>query len=100
MSGEIDAPWVRLELTSRPEAARIVRSMATATGDALAFDAELLADVNTAVTEACNNAILHAYGDEPGPLSVELGAIRGAVAVRVRDHGCGIRGAVPEPDGL
>ena len=100
MSGEIDAPWVRLELTSRPEAARIVRSMASATGEALAFDAELLADVNTAVTEACNNAILHAYGDKPGSLSVELGAIRGAVAVRVRDHGCGIRGAVPEPDGL
>src|SRR5690349_18046238 len=66
MSGEIDEPWVRLELTSRPEAARIVRSMASAAGDALGFDPELLADVNTAVTEACNNVILHAYGDGQG----------------------------------
>ncbi len=100
MSGEIDAPWVRLELTSRPEAARIVRGMASATGDALAFDAELLADVNTAVSEACNNVILHAYGGGPGPMCVELGVGRGGIEVRVRDHGRGIRPAVPEHDGL
>ena len=47
MSGEIDAPWVRLELISRPEAARLVRSMSSAAGEALGFDPELLADVNT-----------------------------------------------------
>jgi anti-sigma regulatory factor (Ser/Thr protein kinase) len=100
MSGEIDAPWVRLELTSRPEAARIVRSMASAAGDALAFDPELLADVNTAVTEACNNVILHAYGDGPGPMCVELAVARAGIEVRVRDHGRGIRPATPEHDGL
>ena len=76
MSGEIDAPWVRLELTSRPEAARLVRSMSTAAGEALGFDPELLSDVNTAVTEACNNVILHAYSGGPGPLTVELRARR------------------------
>jgi anti-sigma regulatory factor (Ser/Thr protein kinase) len=100
MSGEIDEPWVRLELTSRPEAARIVRSMASAAGDALGFDPELLADVNTAVTEACNNVILHAYGDGPGPMSVELGIGRSGVEARVRDHGRGIRPEVSEQDGL
>ena len=100
MSGEIDAPWVRLELASRPEAARLVRSMSTAVGQALAFDPELLADVNTAVTEACNNVILHAYGDRPGPLAVELAAPRSGVEVRVRDQGHGIRPPVPDRDGL
>jgi serine/threonine-protein kinase RsbW len=74
--------------------------MSSAAGEALAFDAELLSDVNTAVTEACNNVILHAYGDVPGPISVELGVTPTAVEVRVRDHGCGIRGAVAEYDGL
>ena len=49
MSGEIDSPRVRLELTSRPESARLVRSMSTAAGEALGFDPELLSDVNTAV---------------------------------------------------
>jgi anti-sigma regulatory factor (Ser/Thr protein kinase) len=90
-----------MELTSRPEAARLVRSMATAAGQALAFDAELLSDLNTAVTEACNNAILHAYGDRIGPLSVELGAGPEGIEVRVRDDGCGIGGHVlPEHEGL
>lgn len=100
MSGEIDAPWVRLELTSRPEAARLVRSMSSAAGDALAFDPELLSDVNTAVTEACNNVILHAYGDQPGPISVELRTGLDGIEVRVCDQGSGIRRTVPEHDGL
>jgi serine/threonine-protein kinase RsbW len=100
MSGEIDAPWVRLELTSRPEAARLVRSMSTAAGEALGFDFELLSDVNTGVTEACNNVILHAYGDRPGPMSVELRSHPDAVVVRVCDQGRGIRQTVPDHDGL
>lgn len=100
MSEETDAPWVRLELSSRPEAARLVRSMASAAGDALGFDPELLSDVNTAVTEACNNVILHAYGDEPGPFSVELRADTGGVRVRVCDQGIGIRETTADRDGL
>jgi serine/threonine-protein kinase RsbW len=101
MSGERNEAWLLVELTSRPEAARLVRGMATAAGEVLAFDAELLSDVNTAVTEACSNVIVHAYGDRPGPLSVELGAGPGGVEVRVRDHGRGLRGPMlPEHDGL
>jgi anti-sigma regulatory factor (Ser/Thr protein kinase) len=100
MSGEIVEPWVRLELTSRPEAARLVRSMSTAAGETLGFDPELLSDVNTAVTEACNNVILHAYGDGPGPMSVELRSRPGAVVVRVCDQGNGIRQTIPDRDGL
>ena len=100
MNGKIDAPWVRLELISRPEAARLVRSMTTAAGEALAFDSELLSDVNTAVTEACNNVIQHAYGASPGPFSVEMAAFPLGVELRVRDHGRGIRPPAPEREGL
>jgi serine/threonine-protein kinase RsbW len=100
MSGEIDASWVRLELSSRPEAARLVRSMSSAAGEALGFEPELLSDVNTAVAEACNNVILHAYDGEPGPLAVELRMPGGNVEVTVRDRGRGIRQAAPEHDRL
>jgi serine/threonine-protein kinase RsbW len=100
MSGEIDAPCVRLELISRPEAARLVRSMSSAAGDALGFDPELQGDVNTAVAEACNNVILHAYGDTPGPLAVTLEARADALEVSIRDHGYGMRQAIPELDRL
>src|SRR5579863_1090593 len=100
MSGETDSPRVRLELTSRPEAARLVRSMSSAAGEALGFDPELLSDVNTAVAEACNNVILHAYHGEPGPMSVELEALAGTVEVTIQDHGSGIGTATPDHDRL
>jgi serine/threonine-protein kinase RsbW len=87
---------IRLELTSRPEAARLVRSMATAAGEALGFDPELLSDVNTAVSEACNNVIVHAYAEGPGPFSVELSVTLDGVEVWIRDHGRGIRHSTPE----
>jgi anti-sigma regulatory factor (Ser/Thr protein kinase) len=74
--------------------------MSTAAGEALGFDPELLSDVNTAVTEACNNVILHAYGDRPGPMSVELRLCPDAVVVRVCDQGQGIRQTMPDNEGL
>jgi len=74
--------------------------MSTAAGEALGFGAELLSDVNTAVSEACNNVILHAYGEEPGPFSVELALTTDGVQARIRDHGRGIRHTAPEHDGL
>lgn len=100
MNGEIDAPRVRLDLTSRPEAARLVRSMSTATGEALGLDEELQGDVNTAVSEACNNVIVHAYGEREGPFWVELVGGPDGVAVRVRDYGRGICENEPDVDGL
>ena len=100
MSGEIDAPRVRLELTSRPEAARLVRSMSTAAGEVLGFEPELLSDVNTAVSEACNNVIQHAYGDQPGPFSVEFALMPDGLEVQIRDYGRGIRESAPDSDGL
>jgi anti-sigma regulatory factor (Ser/Thr protein kinase) len=74
--------------------------MSSAAGAALGFDSELLADVNTAVTEACNNVILHAYGDGAGPMSVELHVREGGVEARVCDQGEGIRRTMPDQDGL
>jgi len=100
MSPEIDSPRVRLELTSRPEAARLVRSMSSAAGEALGFDPELLSDVNTAVSEACNNVIQHAYSGEPGPFSVAFAVTSDGLEVQVRDYGQGIREAAPDRDGL
>jgi serine/threonine-protein kinase RsbW len=67
-------------------------------GEALAFDAELLDDLRTAVSEACNNVVMHAYGDEIGPLLVDCEITPDRVEVTVRDHGEGIRTAAPTTD--
>ena len=70
MTGE--APTVYLGLESRPQTLTIVRGMLAGVAEPLGFDAELLDDLKTAVSEACNNVVLHAYGGEPGPMLVQL----------------------------
>jgi anti-sigma regulatory factor (Ser/Thr protein kinase) len=86
-----DSPAVRLELDSLPECVTLVRSVLAALGDALALEHELLDDLKTAISEACNNVVVHAYGDEPGPMFVELAIGPDRVEAVVRDHGDGIK---------
>ncbi len=50
-----------------------------------------LLDINAAVSEACNNVVVHAYPDADGPMEVELcDRCRPDVEVIVTDHGVGI----------
>ncbi len=68
-------------------------------GDQLAFDYELLDDLKTAVSEACNNVVLHAYrGRPPGPLIVGLQISESTVEAIVRDNGGGIQQVVPSDE--
>jgi serine/threonine-protein kinase RsbW len=59
----------------------------------LAIDPELLDDLKTAVSEACNNVVLHAYGGEPGPMGVKLYVEADRIRVTVDDHGVGLPAA-------
>jgi serine/threonine-protein kinase RsbW len=85
-------PNIRLDLSNRPENVVLVRETLTGVAEAIGLDAGDLDDVRTAVTEACNNVVLHAYeGEEGGPLEVEIYAAGGAFEVFVRDHGIGFQ---------
>jgi serine/threonine-protein kinase RsbW len=86
-----DTPNVSLNLSNRAENVLVVRQALTGVGETLGLDAIETNDLNTAVTEACNNVVLHAYDGEEGPLEVEVYALAGGIAVVVRDHGRGIR---------
>lgn len=91
-------PTVRLELDSRPELVTLVRGMLSGAGEALALDPELLDDLKTAVSEACNNVVIHAYEGGVGPLIVEFELRPDRIDVTVRDHGKGIHGLALERD--
>jgi anti-sigma regulatory factor (Ser/Thr protein kinase) len=93
-----DSPTVNLELDSRPECLTLVRGTLAAVAEALSFDAELLDDLKTAVSEACNNVVLHAYNGEPGPLAVRIEITRATIEVMVRDWGSGIQQIAPSED--
>jgi stage II sporulation protein AB (anti-sigma F factor) len=64
----------------------------------LALDPELLDDLKTGVSEAANNVVMHAYGGEPGPLSMCLYVSPAEIEVVVRDRGRGIPNLVQVDD--
>ncbi|HEY2160396.1 MAG TPA: ATP-binding protein, partial [Solirubrobacteraceae bacterium] len=76
---------VRIELDSRPESPALVRAALTGAAELMEVDSELFDDLLIAVSEACNNVVLHAYDGGPGPLVVGLEIQPGLVEVQVRD---------------
>jgi serine/threonine-protein kinase RsbW len=87
-----------LELASAPESVALVRAGLKGLGALLELDAELLDDLQMVASEACNNVILHAYGDRTGPLEVRITATHEGVDILVRDHGAGLDEVGPEAD--
>jgi serine/threonine-protein kinase RsbW len=81
---------VRLNLAATAENVVLVRGMLAGVATGIGLDATHLNDIQTAVTEACSNVVLHAYDDEQGPLEVEVRLLDEALAVEVYDHGVGI----------
>jgi anti-sigma regulatory factor (Ser/Thr protein kinase) len=84
---------LRIRLPAKPDNVAVVRQALTGLGDAYELDPDFLSDIRTAVTEACNNVVIHAYsGDDPGLLEVEADPGDGtAVDVLVRDYGAGLQ---------
>lgn len=87
----MDAPNVRLKTPGRAENVLLVREMLSGLAAAVRLDGVSLGDIRTAVTEAANNVVMHAYPDAgEGPLEVEASVLDGEVRVVVRDRGRGI----------
>lgn len=86
---------VRLELNSRPESVTLARSMVAGFAEGAGLDGPLLNALRTTISEASNNVVVHAYGGEPGPLSVSIVDVPDGVDVLIEDRGGGIRKIVP-----
>jgi anti-sigma regulatory factor (Ser/Thr protein kinase) len=92
-----DEPEFRLIAPSRPDNVAVVRQALAGAIEVIGLRESRLLDINTAVSEACNNVVVHAYGDEQGPLEVYLCIQDSELEVIVSDHGVGIRPKAPEP---
>ncbi|HEY5430660.1 MAG TPA: ATP-binding protein [Solirubrobacteraceae bacterium] len=93
-----DGSTVRLHLESRPQTLTIVRGMLGGVAEPLAIDPELLDDLKTSVSEACNNVVLHAYGGDAGPMEVGLFVAEDRFSVSVCDQGVGMPPLSPSGD--
>ena len=89
---------VSLTLPARPENLAVVRQAVAGVAVANGAAPDRVDDIKTAVTEACMNAVVHAYPerDEAGPLEVTFAIEGSRMIVCVRDFGTGIQ---PTPVG-
>jgi serine/threonine-protein kinase RsbW len=92
-------PDVRLLLANRAENVALVRQALTGVAGTVGIEENLLADIKTAVSEACNNVVLHAYENGgAGPLEVYVCPNGHDIEIVVRDRGTGIQPREPEPE--
>lgn len=89
-----------MQLDSSPETLTLVRGVLGGVAELLALDPELLDDLKTAVSEACNNVVMHAYEGDNGPIWLSLYVRPEAIEVLVRDEGRGIPMLAPADDRL
>lgn len=78
-------------LPAKSENVAVIRHALAGLAEEIGMDEPGLADLKTVVTEACMNVVVHAYQEEPGPLSVEAQPDPDGLTVVVRDEGAGIR---------
>ena len=87
-----------LELAAEADNVPLVRHALRGLLEASGISDERIADIALAVTEACANAVLHAYADDAGQFEVGAAlSAEGALVVTVRDHGTGMAPRVDSP---
>jgi anti-sigma regulatory factor (Ser/Thr protein kinase) len=89
-----------VRLNSRPDAAGLVRAVLGGIATPFALRPELLNDLKTVVSEACNNAVHHAYRGETGAIAVRVDVQLERVEMTVRDWGEGFQQMAPAGDRL
>lgn len=83
--------YIKLEFPARSVNEGFARAAAAAFAAQMDPTLEELGDIRTAVSEAVTNAIVHAYPDEIGTVTMRLRILEGNVLeIMVRDRGVGI----------
>jgi serine/threonine-protein kinase RsbW len=82
---------VRLSFPAKPDYLLLARLALSGVVRHLRLEEEQLADLKLAVTEACGNAVRHAYDDGDGPVGVAFVVSDDRLVMIVEDQGDGIR---------
>ena len=78
---------VKLSIPALPEYVDLVRLTLYGIATKLKFTFEEIEDMKVAVSEACNNAVLHAYGDASGQIEVTFETFEEELIITVQDFG-------------
>jgi anti-sigma regulatory factor (Ser/Thr protein kinase) len=88
-------PTILAEVPAVPESVGSLRHAAGELAERCGADEKLVEAVTLAVSEAATNAVIHAYRDEPGRLSLAAESTNGSLWFCVIDEG---EGLIPRPD--
>jgi len=93
-------PILNLRLNSRADTAGLLRAALGGLATPFSLRAELVNDVKTAISEAYNNAVEHAYRGQSGAIAVHVDVGLDTVDVSVRDWGGGFQHVAAAGDRL
>lgn len=82
-----DVQRVTLSLPASAEYVDIVRLNLYGIASKMGFSYEEIEDMKVAVSEACNNSVLYAYGQEGGMVEVLFQVSQDSLTITVRDEG-------------
>jgi serine/threonine-protein kinase RsbW len=83
------APAIRLTIPARPEYISLSRLALTGLSRVRRLSAETLADLKLALTEACSNAVRHAYPEGDGVVEISYSLRDDRIVIEVSDDGGG-----------
>jgi serine/threonine-protein kinase RsbW len=78
---------VTMKVPALAEYIDLVRLTLYGIASKMKFSFEDIEDMKVAVSEACNNAVLHAYGGEDGSIEVQFVSSGDELSITVRDYG-------------
>ena len=91
----ITGTQVTLTIPARPEYVTLCRLALTGLSRLRELPDETLADVKLALTEACSNAVRHAYPDGTGAVEIVYELQPDRLVIEVADGGAGFEAAPP-----
>jgi serine/threonine-protein kinase RsbW len=83
-------PVVRLSFPAKADYLLLARLALSGIAREVPMDEEVLADLKLAVTEACGNAVRHAYGEGDGRVDVSYVVAPDRLELIVADQGAGL----------
>src|ERR671918_2954304 len=83
-------PVVRLSFPAKADYLLLARLALAGIARRVRIDEEVLADLKLAVTEACGNAVRHAYADSGGRIDVAFVVAADRLEMIVEDEGSGL----------
>lgn len=80
--------FVEMKIPAKPEYVGVVRLTVSGIASRMGYYYDVIEDLKVAVSEACTNAVQHAYSEkEDGEVTIGFGIYEDRLEVMVADHG-------------